>query len=110
MRDLAVPGEIKVTIDGEEYTLDAFDDDGTLLLVFADTTNGSETYPSGRFLFVDRIAGTDRVNLDFNRAFIPPCGFSIHYNCPLPPPQNRLRLPVRAGEKNPVFRDGYQIY
>ena len=110
MRDLAVPGEIKALVEGVEYALDAFDDDGTLLLVFADTTNGTETYPSGRFLFVDRIAGTDRVDLDFNRAFVPPCGFSIHYNCPLPPPQNRLHLPVHAGEKNPIFRDGFQIY
>lgn len=110
MRDLAVPGEIKALIEDVEYALDAFDDDGTLLLVFADTTNGTETYPSGRFLFVDRIAGTDRVDLDFNRAFVPPCGFSIHYNCPLPPSQNRLHLPVYAGEKNPIFRDGFQIY
>jgi uncharacterized protein (DUF1684 family) len=49
-RNLAVPGEIKVTIQGVEYSLDAFDDEGTLILVFADPTNGSETYPAGRFL------------------------------------------------------------
>lgn len=110
MRNLAVPGEIKARIDGVEYAFDAFDDDGTMLLVFADPTNKTETYPAGRFLFVYQIPGTDRVSLDFNRAFVPPCGFSIHYNCPLPPPQNRLHMPVRAGEKRPVFRDNYEIH
>jgi uncharacterized protein (DUF1684 family) len=110
MRDLAVPGEIKFTIDGVNYALDAFDDDGTLLLVFADPTNGAETYPAGRFLFVYRTPATNQVKLDFNRAFVPPCGFSVHYNCPLPPPQNRLQVPVRAGEKFPIFGDNYQIH
>jgi uncharacterized protein len=110
MRDLAVPGEIRVTIEGEDYALDAFDDEGTLLLVFADPTNGKETYPAGRFLFVHRISESDRVSLDFNQAFVPPCGFSIHYNCPLPPPQNRIRVPIRAGERYPIFRDNYQIH
>lgn len=102
-RDLAVPGEIAVVIAGEEYFLHAFDDDGQLLLVFADPTNGSETYSSGRFLFVDRIPNTDLIYLDFNRAFVPPCGFSIHYNCPLPPVQNRIHIAVPAGEKKPIF-------
>jgi len=110
MRNLAVPGEIKVQIEGVDYVLDAFDDDGTMLLVFADPTNRGQTYPAGRFLFVYGVEGTDRVVLDFNRAFVPPCGFSIHYNCPLPPPQNRIQVPIHAGEKLPVFRDNYEIH
>lgn len=110
LRNLAVPGEIRVTIDGVEYTLDAFDDDGTLLLVFADPTNGTETYPAGRFLVLPKEENSDRVIIDFNRAYVPPCGFSIAYNCPLPPPQNRLKIPVHAGEKNPIFRNNYEIH
>ncbi len=106
-RDLAVPGEIEVVIEGETYRLNAFDDEGKLLLVFGDPTNKTETYGSGRFLFVDRAPDTDQVILDFNRAFVPPCGFSIHYNCPMPPAQNRIKVPVRAGEKNPVFSSEY---
>lgn len=109
-RDLAVPGEIQITIEGVEYTLHAFDDEGTLILVFADPTNGVESYAAGRFLFVTREAGTDEVIIDFNRAFVPPCGFSFSYNCPLPPTQNRIHIAIRAGEKNPVFRNGYHIH
>ncbi|MEV4619522.1 DUF1684 domain-containing protein [Asanoa sp. NPDC049573] len=109
-RDLAVPGDILFTLDGVDYAFDAFDDDGTLLLVFGDRTNGVETYASGRFLFVPRAPGDDRVVLDFNRAFVPPCGFSGQYNCPMPPRQNRFGLAVRAGEKLPLFRDGFQVH
>lgn len=109
-RNLAVPGEIKVNIQGVEYTLDAFDDEGTLILVFADPTNGTETYPAGRFLVLTKQENSDRVIIDFNRAYVPPCGFSIAYNCPLPPPQNRLKVAVRAGEKNPIFRNNYEIH
>lgn len=109
-RDLVVPGDIHLELDGQEYTLAAFDDGGTLLLVFGDETNGSETYGSGRFLFVRLRDDEGAVTLDFNRAFVPPCGFSAQYNCPLPPASNRFPLPVRAGEKNVVFRDGFDIY
>lgn len=114
-RDLAVPGDIFVTVAGREYTLAAFDDGGTLLLVFGDETNGPETYGAGRFLKVQREDGAGfgeagDVVLDFNRAFVPPCGFSAQYNCPLPPAANRFPLPIRAGEKTVVFRDGFDIY
>jgi len=109
-RELAVPGEIEVTIAGVNYTLDAFDDDGPLLLVFGDPTNRTETYPAGRFLFVHRTDDPERVIIDFNEAYVPPCGFSIHYNCPLPPPQNRIQVPVLAGEKKPIFKNDFEIH
>ncbi|MCE0509630.1 MULTISPECIES: DUF1684 domain-containing protein [Microbacterium] len=109
-RDLVVPGDIRLELAGQEYTLAAFDDGGTLLLVFGDETNGAETYGSGRFLFVQLRDDEGSVVLDFNRAFVPPCGFSAQYNCPLPPASNRFPLPIRAGEKNVVFRDGFDIY
>ncbi|WP_329064752.1 DUF1684 domain-containing protein [Streptomyces sp. NBC_01429] len=109
-RELVVPGDIAVTLDGVDYVLSAFDDDGTLLLVFGDPTNGADTYGAGRFLFVPHEAGNSTVVLDFNRAFVPPCGFSAQYNCPLPPRQNRIHLPVEAGEKLPVFHGGYAVH
>ncbi len=114
-RDLVVPGDIDITIAGTACRLAAFDDGGTLLLVFGDPTNGAETYGSGRFLFVERDAGiplgdTHTVILDFNRAFVPPCGFSAQYNCPLPPASNRISVPIRAGEKKVLFTGGFDIY
>lgn len=110
-RDLIVPGDITATIGGVERTLSAFDDGGKLLLVFGDTTNGVETYGPGRFLFVQHVeVDPHAVVLDFNRAFVPPCGFSAQYNCPLPPASNRFEVPVRAGEKSVVFREGFDIY
>lgn len=109
-RDLAVPGDIKANIGGRDYTLSAFDDEGTLILVFADPTNGIESYPAGRFLIVKRNPDSDDVVLDFNRAYVPPCSFSAYYNCPLPPAQNRIHIRVEAGERNPIFRNDYQIH
>ncbi|WP_416444643.1 DUF1684 domain-containing protein [Leucobacter sp. HNU] len=117
-RDLVVPGDITFERGGERFTLSAFDDDGQLLLVFGDPTNratdGTQSYGAGRFLFVPRDAGAfgepGRVTLDFNRAFVPPCGFSAQYNCPMPPAQNRLPWPILAGERLPEFRDGFDIY
>ncbi len=118
-RGLVVPGDITFTLDGEEHRLSAFDDGGVLLLVFGDATNGADTddatYPAGRFLFVERPQGSafdaaGPVLLDFNKAFVPPCGFSEQYNCPLPPKNNRFTQPVRAGEKRVVFRDGFDIH
>jgi len=107
-RELVVPGDITFERDGVAYTLSAFDDDGTLLLVFGDPSNGAEgedgTYASGRFLFVEHV--DDHVVLDFNRAFVPPCGFSDQYNCPLPPRNNRFPVAVTAGEKRVTFRGG----
>jgi uncharacterized protein len=118
-RELVVPGDITFSLDGVEHRLSAFDDGGVLLLVFGDTTNGRDdadgTYASGRFLFVERPGtpsdsdeGFDTagaVILDFNKSFVPPCGFSVQYNCPLPPRNNRFARDVRAGEKRVVFAE-----
>jgi uncharacterized protein (DUF1684 family) len=118
-RELVVPGDIVFTRDGVEYTMSAFDDGGTLLLVFGDATNGrddeSGTYGAGRFLFVQRtddggFGTAGEVVLDFNRAFVPPCGFSVQYNCPMPPPQNRFTGDVLAGERIVRFREGFDLY
>lgn len=103
-RDLVVPGDVAVTISGEEFLLAGFADGDALVVVFADPTNGSEdeavrTYGTGRFLVVRRERGTDAVVVDLNRAYIPPCGFGDQFNCPLPPRQNRLGVPVTAGER-----------
>lgn len=70
-----------------------------LFVMFADATSGKETYGAGRFMYL-KLPQDGRVQLDFNKAYNPPCAFNDFATCPLPPFQNRLTLRVDAGEKN----------
>ncbi|MFE6857770.1 DUF1684 domain-containing protein [Nocardia sp. NPDC057668] len=89
---------LRIVIDGRELALSgAAAPNGDIQLTFADTTNGTETQRF-RFLTVPAPDAEGRIVADFNRAHLPPCTFSDHYLCPLPPPENRLDFPVRAGE------------
>jgi len=72
-----------------------------LFVLFADPTNREQTYGAGRFLYAP-LPENGRLLLDFNIAFNPPCAFTPYAVCPLPPPENRLPVPVEAGEKRPV--------
>ena len=77
--------------------------------VFSDATNGDTTYSVGRFLhLVPEADGS--VVVDFNRAVLPPCAFSYHFNCPIPPQQNRLSIPITAGEKIALSKDGEPLH
>jgi uncharacterized protein (DUF1684 family) len=98
---MANPGAVVFERDGKTYRIEAVDEgDGQLFLIFADRTNGKETYGAGRFLYAAPPApGSDRVIVDFNQSYNPPCVFTPYATCPLPPPENRLDLAVRAGEK-----------
>jgi uncharacterized protein len=69
-----------------------------LFLIFGDETNRTESYPAGRFLYVD-LPANDEVVLDFNTAFNPPCAFTPLASCPVTPAGHRLPVPVPAGEK-----------
>jgi uncharacterized protein (DUF1684 family) len=72
-----------------------------LFVLFSDRTNRDETYGAGRFLYAP-LPHTDRILLDFNKAFNPPCAFTPYAVCPLPPADNHLALRVEAGEKRPA--------
>lgn len=96
------PGIVHFDFDGEHYELLALRSGDSLQIVFADATTGDDTYEVGRFLFA-RPDEDNRVDLDFNRAIVPPCSMSDQFNCPLPPPSNRFPFRVEAGEKRPVF-------
>jgi hypothetical protein len=79
---------------------------GGLFIPFRDATNGTETYGAGRYL-VDAAKSADlggdpthgTLILDFNFAFQPSCAFDPRWACPLAPPENRLDLPITAGER-----------
>ena len=108
-RQRALPGEITFTRDGVDYSLAAFEDGPSLLLVFADATNGVSTYSVGRFLRVSP-EGDGTIRLDFNRAYLPPCAFSYSFNCPIAPAQNRLAIPIAAGERMVLAADGTPLH
>jgi len=109
LREEAIPGSIRFSKDGVDYDLAAFKSGRALQLVFADATSGDSTYSVGRFLFVaPKPDGT--IVLDFNLAVLPPCAFSYAFNCPMPPRQNRFAVPIEAGEKNVLKKDGSLLH
>src|SRR5688500_6051738 len=96
-------GALQFTLKGQTLALTAFVDASTndvrsLFVPFGDMTNGNETYPGGRYLDLERTA-TGIYDIDFNRAYHPFCVFNPAYDCPYPPRENRLALPIRAGER-----------
>lgn len=70
----------------------------TLFVPFRDATSGKETYGAGRYLDLEG-SPSGRYVLDFNEAYNPYCAYSDAYVCPLPPKENWLDLPIRAGEQ-----------
>lgn len=95
------PGVLVFEVGGRPGRLVTVEEGDQLFVIFADRTNGRETYGSGRFLYAAKPDAGGRTVLDFNRATCPPCAYTPYASCPLPPPGNRLDLEVRAGEKTP---------
>jgi uncharacterized protein len=100
--EMTSPGAIVFERDGHPWRLDAIREapgDQELFVMFSDATSGKQTYGGGRFLYVG-LPEADRIEIDFNEAFNPPCAFTDFATCPLPPQQNRLALAIEAGELN----------
>jgi len=96
------PGYVKFEIDGNEYRLDGFGtppQSESLFFVFKDGTSGEETYGASRFMGA-QVSEDGSVDMNFNRAYNPPCAYTPYATCPLPPPQNVLDVRIEAGEKN----------
>lgn len=94
------PGRVVFEHDGERYSLEALEEAGTedLFFIVYDGTSGKESYGMARFMYAaPPVEG--RIVLDFNKLYNPPCAFTEYSTCPLPPPENRLRLRIAAGEK-----------
>ncbi|MCP9769052.1 DUF1684 domain-containing protein [Lacihabitans sp. LS3-19] len=74
-----------------------------VFVLFKDLTAPKDTYGGGRYMDMDTGDFVDgKVILDFNKAYNPYCAFSDGWNCPIPPPQNHLKLRIEAGEKVPL--------
>jgi len=93
------PGVVTFDIDGKPLRLEPVIEPGSsqLFFIFRDKTAGKTTYGGGRFLYAD-MPQDGFVVLDFNKAYSPPCAFTAHATCPLPPEQNRLPVAIEAGE------------
>lgn len=98
VRGLGLDGTVEFDLeDGRHEFAAALATGGGLWIVFADPTT-KQSKPFFRFLDTAAPAEDGAVTLDFNRAYLPPCAFTDHYVCPVPPRGNSLEIPVRAGE------------
>jgi uncharacterized protein (DUF1684 family) len=95
------PGYAEFILDGQSLRLEPVLEDDQLFFIFRDRTAGKETYPSGRFLYA-ALPRDGKVELDFNKAYNPPCAFTPYATCPLPPKQNVLPIRIEAGELAPA--------
>ncbi|NOT24955.1 MAG: DUF1684 domain-containing protein [Acidobacteria bacterium] len=105
LRKMQLVGVLEFTLLGEKRSLGAFVPDGTteiasLFVPFADQTTGTDTYSAGRYLDIEPTT-TGYYTIDFNTAYNPYCAYNASFECPFPPPSNRLKVDIRAGEKVP---------
>ena len=103
IRQLERIGTLKFSLKGQSVRLTAFRDlesrdVNRLFVPFADQTSGTETYQAGRYMELDPTP-TGIYVVDFNIAYNPYCYYSPEYDCPYPPKENRLAIPIRAGER-----------
>jgi uncharacterized protein (DUF1684 family) len=100
------PGQVEFELDGETHRLTAFNgrEPGSLSVLFTDATSGVTTYAANRTVSVTAPDAQGAVSIDFNRATNLPCAYTDLATCPLPPAENRLPVPIEAGEKIPYER------
>ena len=104
IRQMQLVGRLDFRLDGQPMSLGALAPAGepvrSLFVPFTDLTSGTETYKAGRYLDLHPTS-TGVYTIDFNRAYNPTCAYNAAYECPYPPPSNRLKVAILAGEKVP---------
>ena len=104
VEDVPLAGRLRFELEGQSLVLLTTLEGETLAeglgVMLRDTTSGEETYGAGRYLEVEAPDAESRTTIDFNLAYTPPCGFTDHATCPLPPPENELPIAIRAGERD----------
>ncbi|MCI0634747.1 MAG: DUF1684 domain-containing protein [Actinobacteria bacterium] len=95
-------GVIRFDVESEpaQLTLFASVDSEELFLPFRDATNGRETYGGGRYLDIEPPGRDRRLIVDLNYAYNPNCAYNPEWSCPIPPAENWLAVPIRAGERS----------
>jgi hypothetical protein len=102
MRPAERAGVFRVPVGGESRSLTAYIFKGgsadNVFVPFLDATSGQETYGAGRYLDIER-EEDGSYSVDFNLAYHPSCVYDPRFSCPLTPAENRLPIPIRAGER-----------
>ena len=91
-------GRFHFSVEGQPAELTIYYNENGYFLPFVDSLAGKETYPAGRYLEPESL-GKDRFLVDFNLAYNPYCAYNDLWSCPITPFENRLKVPIRAGEK-----------
>ncbi len=91
-------GRFRFEVGGQPAELTLYQSQHGFFLPFVDSLAGSETYPAGRYLDPDPLPG-NRFLVDFNLAYNPYCAYNEMWSCPITPFENRIKVPIRAGEK-----------
>jgi len=91
-------GKFKFQVDGQDVELTIYQADYGYFLPFVDSLAGKETYPAGRYLEPEPLPGNHFL-VDFNIAYNPYCAYNDAWSCPITPAENRLKVPIEAGEK-----------
>jgi hypothetical protein len=98
-RDYERYGRFQLAVDETEAWLTIFRNDLGYFLPFVDSLAGRETYGAGRYLEPEELPD-GRFQIDFNLAYNPYCAYNENWSCPITPAENRLKVPIRAGEKS----------
>jgi uncharacterized protein (DUF1684 family) len=91
-------GRFKFNVDGQEAELTIYKGEHGYFLPFVDSLAGEETYPAGRYLEPEELP-ENRFLVDFNIAYNPYCAYNEMWSCPITPAENRVKVPIRAGER-----------
>jgi uncharacterized protein (DUF1684 family) len=91
-------GRFAFEVDGQAASLTIYSADYGAFLPFVDSLAGVETYGAGRYLEPEDLGG-GRFHVDFNLAYNPYCAYNARWSCPITPAENRIAVPVRAGER-----------
>jgi uncharacterized protein (DUF1684 family) len=94
-------GQVRFKVSGEEAVLQVYestDNPGSYFVPFVDATAPAESYGAGRYLEPEE-RHVDELLVDFNLAYNPYCAYNDRWSCPFPPPENRLKVRIEAGER-----------
>jgi uncharacterized protein (DUF1684 family) len=91
-------GRIRFEVEEEPAELTIYSNEFGFFLPFVDSQAGKETYGAGRYLEPEDLPN-GKLLVDFNLAYNPYCAYNELFSCPLTPWENRLKVPIQAGEK-----------